>query len=219
MEDSKEVQKKLSKAKEKYSQIIEQNYQQYVKQSKIKRWPPRYQSAEKEKEKYEQFKRCGTNYINELIHGLLLAQEKESQKTEEEEEEDKDIHVELDILKSKFDFIFYYKALQYSSLRTTIKMPCCQCNYLNSINHNIVFVFHRNQQNQEQHENRMNIYYEFYLKTFELKRLWHLDTKRILTFPSAKIYYWISLLPEEVVEEMVQILYRNVSAQNIAALE
>jgi hypothetical protein len=87
--------------------------------------------------------------------------------------------------------------------------PCPRCSFFDFVSNDIIFVFENGY-----HQYHGDMFKKKYQRIFELNYMWHSDTKRMSMVngrmkkkqQERKIQYWISLLPEELLEEMIQFL-------------
>lgn len=93
----------------------------------------------------------------------------------------------------------------------SIPFPCWICSHLNPNTSNIVYVFHHEEEFQKNGEIRQNTKFSHYtlsypsivnlfLQRFEIIRIWHWDKYKTV-YES-----WISLFPEEVLDNIVDML-------------
>lgn len=198
-----QIQEDLFKIKRQYDYFILAHYQSIIQKkprANCSRSEFRNQQRIETIEKvYQQMKRQTANFFKEVIPKYLEI-------SNLPQTNDDMIDVEIDILTSRYDFVLHSTQLDVFTVlaHNTILMPCPACSSFNEQSHDIIFRFHLDGNHDFKYfETKLE-----YRKVFQIKWLWHADTKRIVTY-NGTIHYWISLLPKEVLDEILTTFFPN----------
>jgi hypothetical protein len=190
---------------------IQKEYNQFIKQCKCQKSQQVQNRVQRESNNqiFAQLKNQSVLYFKYIIPKYIIALA-EVTKDKTKIVDNDDIIVEVDILlSSRYDFIKHwilFNQLRFDFDELIREFPCIYCSGFNRLTCDVVFVFHSISVCKWE----INALHSYLLlksrqQQFQIKYLWYQDTRRIIisNYQWKSIHYWIALIPEEVLDEIL----------------